>query len=409
MSAPTDRSRAPEGTALYVHLPFCAAKCHYCDFFSVAGEGQDTGGLIAAILAEARERAPRRPRTVFLGGGTPSYLSASELRVLLEGLQAITDFRSSSAEVTAECNPESLTDEKACLLRELGVTRLSIGFQSLQAEVLELFGRVHGVADSFRAFESARRAGFERVNVDLIYAHPGHTAETWRRDLARVLALGPEHVAAYNLTFEEETPFERRLASGELQPLPEDEELELFALTRELTARAGLPAYEISNYARRGEECLHNLNYWRNGEYVGLGPSAASKVGFSRFGNPRSIALYRRAIERGESAAAWSETPGAALRLAETWWLGLRLASGVEPERARRTAGLPPDPGSDAFEALACSLAAEGWLVRRAGAFALSERGLPLADTIAKRFFELVDAPRSGSAPPASDGATRVR
>lgn len=390
MSAAAPADRAPEGTPLYVHLPFCAAKCHYCDFFSVAGDGQDGPGMVAAILAEARLRAPWRPRTVFLGGGTPSYLPEGELRTLLEGLQTVTDFGASALEVTAECNPESLSLEKARLLRALGVTRLSIGFQSLDPDVLRLFGRVHGVDDSFRAFEHARAAGFARVNVDLIYAHPDQTAEGWRRELERVLSLGPEHLAAYNLTFEEETPFERWLAEGRLRALPEELELELFALTRELTARAGLAAYEISNYARPGEACRHNINYWRNGEYVGLGPSAASKVGFTRSGNVRSIALYRRALERGESAAAWSETPGAALRLAETWWLGLRLADGVDPQVARHTAGFEAG-AHDVFERRARELADEGWLARRGRTFALSARGLPLADALARRFFELVE------------------
>jgi oxygen-independent coproporphyrinogen III oxidase len=396
-AAPSVRAnpdRATAGTPLYVHLPFCAAKCHYCDFFSVAGEGQDGPGMVAAILAEADQRAPRRPRTVFLGGGTPSYQSEEELRSLLDGLQAATDFRSSADEVTAECNPESLSFEKARLLRDLGVTRLSIGFQSLEAEVLTLFGRVHGVDESFRAFDNARRAGFERVNVDLIYAYPGHTRERWERDLARVLALGPDHLAAYNLTFEEETPFERWLAEGRLQALPEELELELFAVTRDLARGAGLPAYEISNYASDTEACRHNLNYWRNGEYVGLGPSAASKVGFTRSGNVRSIALYRRAIERGEAAAAWSETPSASLRLAETWWLGLRLAEGVVPLRARKTVGWPTG-AADPFEQRGHVLADEGWLERHGDAFTLSPRGLPLADTIARRFFELVDDPVS--------------
>lgn len=383
---------ATAGTPLYVHLPFCAAKCHYCDFFSVAGEGQDGPGMVAAILAEAKQRAPQRPRTVFLGGGTPSYLSEPELRTLLDGLQAATDFRSSADEVTAECNPESLSFEKARLLRDLGVTRLSIGFQSLESEVLTLFGRVHGVDESFRAFDNARRAGFDRVNVDLIYAYPGHTREHWERDLARVLALGPDHLAAYNLTFEEETPFERWLVEGRLQALPEELELELFDVTRELARKAGLPAYEISNYAQPTEACRHNLNYWRNGEYVGLGPSAASKVGFTRSGNVRSIALYRRAVERGELAAAWDETPSASLRLAETWWLGLRLADGVVAARARETAGWSSE-AHDPFEHRARTLADDGWLERRGAAFALSPRGLPLADMVARRFFELVDDP----------------
>ena len=285
-----------DGTPLYVHLPFCAAKCHYCDFFSVPLERGgpepnrwDVDGMVAAILAEAAVRAPRSPRTVFLGGGTPSLLSAAQLAKLLDGLHTLTGWRDSAREVTAECNPESLDRDKARALLDLGVPRLSIGFQSLDDATLALFGRVHSAADSFRAFEAARTAGIERLNVDLIYAIPNQTAADWARDLERVLDLGPEHLSAYNLTFEEDTRFKRWLDQGRLARSPEEVELEMFAATRELTAKAGLHAYEVSNYARPGAACAHNVNYWRNGAYVGLGPGAVSKVAHVRAGKPRPI------------------------------------------------------------------------------------------------------------------------
>jgi oxygen-independent coproporphyrinogen-3 oxidase len=165
-----------------VHLPFCAAKCHYCDFFSLPDAGQDVDGMVTSILAEARQRAPREPRTVFLGGGTPSLLSREQLARLLDGLEECTGFRGAAVEVTAECNPESLDRDKARALLELGVTRLSIGFQSLRDEVLERFGRVHTSADSFRAFEAARSAGAQELSIDLIFAAPGHEPEQWAKD-----------------------------------------------------------------------------------------------------------------------------------------------------------------------------------------------------------------------------------
>ena len=387
MTAPN--AAAPPGTPLYVHLPFCAAKCPYCDFYSIAAEGEDVDGMLDALLREADERAPREPSTVFLGGGTPSLLDETQLARLLDRLDSATGFRSSAVEVTAECNPESLDGPKAAALLSLGVRRLSIGFQSLSPTTLELFGRVHSVDQSFRAFEAARAAGCDDLNVDLIYAAPGQTPEDWERELTTVLALGPDHLSAYNLTYEEGTLFRRWLEEGRLAPTPEEAELAMLRTTRGLAAAAGLEAYEVSNHARPGRECRHNLNYWRNGPYVGIGPSAVSKVGHTRRGNPRSLAAWRN--RPGE--ADWEETLEPVARLGETWWLGLRTREGVLPERARASAGhVGPDPA----ELLAAALAEEGLLELAGGAWRLTAAGLPLADGVGRRFLDLAPA----SAPP---------
>lgn len=399
MSTESTSARAPaeplprgaEGTPLYVHLPFCATKCHYCDFFSVPGEGQDIDGMVAAILEEARHRAPRAPRTVFLGGGTPSLLSAGQLRTLLDGLDEITGWRASAVEVTAECNPESLDEPKAAAFLALGVPRLSIGFQSLDDSTLGLFNRVHTADMSFAAFAAARAAGIEHLNVDLIYAAPGQTAETWERDLARMLDLGPDHLSAYNLTFEEDTRFKRMLERGQLAQTDEEVELAMFETTRRLATAEGLEAYEISNYARGGEACAHNLNYWRNGEYVGLGPGAVSKVGHARAGNPRGIAPYLKGVRAHGYATQWREDPAATARLSETWWLGLRLARGLDPEEARATSGAGEEAAARALE-LAEELVGHDLLERTTeGRFALTSRGLPLADAVARRFLDGLD------------------
>ena len=378
-------SRAADGTPLYVHLPFCAAKCHYCDFFSVPAEGHDRGEMIDAILREAELYAPRSPRTLFLGGGTPSLLDAAELRRLLDGLDERTGWRASAVERTAECNPESLDAAKAQALLSLGITRLSIGFQSLDPATLQLFGRVHDVEMSFAAFRAARSVGFEALNIDLIYAVPGQALETWLADLERVLELEPEHLSAYNLTFEEETLFRRWLEEGRLQKLPEERELAFFWATRQRLAAAGLEAYEISNFARSGRQCHHNVNYWHNGEYLGIGPSAVSKVGGMRRGNHKGIQGYTRRISEASQAGAWSEEPTPRARLAETWWLGLRLAAGLSAAEARQRADCPV--ADDPFEALAERLLVLGLLERtpRAG-YRLSPAGLPLADHVAKQF-----------------------
>lgn len=381
-------SRPADGTPLYVHLPFCAAKCHYCDFFSVAAEGHDRDAMIDAILAEARNWAPREPRTLFLGGGTPSLLSAPELRRLLDGLDELTGWRRSAVERTAECNPESLDEAKATALLELGISRLSIGFQSLDASTLQLFGRVHDVEMSFAAFRAARRAGVRELNIDLIYAVPDQQLESWLADLERVLELQPEHLSAYNLTFEEETLFRKWLEEGRLQKLPEERELAFFEATRERLAQAGLRAYEISNFALSGHHCRHNINYWHNGEYLGLGPSAVSKIGAQRRGNHKGIQGYTRRIAELGEAQAWSESPTSRARLAETWWLGLRLAEGLSAEQARARAGHQADDAD--FVRLAEKLAGQGLLEKGGGdTWSLSPAGLPLADYVARQFLEL--------------------
>lgn len=380
------RERAPDGTPLYVHLPYCAAKCHYCDFFSVAAEGHDRRPMVDAILREADRWAPRGPRTVFVGGGTPSLLDAGELRALFDGLEARTGFRGSAREVTVECNPESLDEAKAAVLLELGATRLSIGFQALDDAALQLFGRVHDAAQSFAAYRAARAAGARELNVDLIYAWPGQELDAWRRDLARVLDLGPDHVSAYNLTFEEDTAFRRWLDDGTLPKAPEELELAFFEVTHaDLTARGYAP-YEISNFARSNRFAQHNVNYWHNGPYLGIGPSAVSKVGTVRGGNVKSVGDYLRRIDERGDARVWEEAPSALDRLRETWWLGLRLADGLSPAEARQRAAF--DGTTDPLEPIAECLLADALLVKRGDRYALSPTGLPLGDWVARKFLD---------------------
>jgi oxygen-independent coproporphyrinogen-3 oxidase len=376
---------APAGTALYVHLPFCVTKCHYCDFYSLPAEGQNIPAFLDSLLSEIEQRAPEAPSTVFFGGGTPSLLSIPEWQRLMEALDQRTGFRASAREVSVECNPESLTEDKARALLDLGVTRLSIGMQSLRADTLEQFGRVHSVSDAWAAFDAARRAGCNSINLDIIFANPGQTPAQWRDDLGQILDRGPDHLAAYNLTFEESTPFLRWLEQGKLVASPEEVELELAEITEELTLKAGLPAYEVSNYARPGHECLHNINYWHNGTYAGLGPSAASKIIYKRGAAPRSVARYQRLLlERGH-ALEWCEELSPAARLAETWWLGLRLRKGLTPEEARQRSGFKAldDPAL----IVAQQLHGQELLELENGRYRLSERGRPLADSVASEFF----------------------
>lgn len=378
------RGRAPEGTPLYVHLPFCEKKCTYCDFFSLPAEGHDIDGMVDSILHEVAARAPRRPATVFIGGGTPSLLSIAQLTRFMDTLELHTSFRGSSTETTVECNPESLTLDKAKALLDLGADRLSIGFQSLDPRTLELFGRVHDVSQSFRAYEDARRAGVRSINVDLIFAAPGQAPGEWRRDLARVLDLQPEHLSAYNLAFEEETLFSKWLEQGRVQRQSERVELELLDITLELANAAGLRRYEISNYALEGEACSHNENYWGNGSYVGVGPSAVSYVEQERFGNHKALGVYAREVRSQGHARAWEERLDPLRRLGETWWLGLRRLSGVSPRAAREAARFQ-DAG-DPAEQRARSLVDEGLLELVSERYRLTPQGLRVADSVAAEF-----------------------
>lgn len=387
----TSLERAPQGTPLYVHLPFCKVKCPYCDFYSVVAEGHDRGAFLDLLLLEAEHRAPRSPATVFLGGGTPSLLDAPEIERLLDGLEARTGFRSSAREVTAECNPESLTQAKAEALLAGGVTRLSIGFQSLRPESLLLLGRPHQAEDSLRAFEAARRAGCQRLSVDLIYGTPGETEATWREDLTRILDLGPEHFSAYNLTYEPGTPLHAHREQGRVSQAPEELELALFHATRELAKSSGFAPYEISNYARAGQHCRHNVHYWENRPYLGIGPSAVSKLGHRRQGSPRSLTRWSEALKSGTEPCDWTETLEPLARLGETWWLGLRLDAGLDPGRARETAGAFPDP--DPARAEARRLASQGLLEEVRGRWRLTPQGLPLGDAIGARFLGLQSDP----------------
>ncbi len=386
---------APVGTPIYIHLPFCAAKCHYCDFYSVPAEGQDVPRTVEAIATEIRQRASKAPKTVFLGGGTPSLLSVDQLKLVLETLQEVSGFRESATEVTAECNPESLDLEKARVLLELGVNRVSIGFQSLRKSTLELFGRVHDVEQSFRAYEAARHAGFRNVNVDLIYANPGQSIQDWEQDLERVLSLGPNHISAYNLTFEEDTLFRRWLEQGRLRPHADEVELEFFWYTRERLASAGLQPYEISNFSSNGFHCHHNVNYWHNGPYVGIGPSAVGKIGFRRGGNLRHLGQYRARMSAGKSALDWHESLPAWGRLGETWWLGLRLTEGLRAEDAWARAGIEGwDASRDPALETARWAEEQGWLEQVEGRWRLTRKGWPVADAVAREFLKLASSDR---------------
>lgn len=383
-AASGDRESPPKGAALYVHLPYCRSKCSYCDFNSWVWKEDDHGALIERLLVEAARRVSGlEPATVFLGGGTPTLLQAEELRRLLSGLDRITGFRESAREVTVEANPESVDGDRTSALLEGGASRLSIGVQSFRPEVLRLYERVHTPEDAIRAFQVARRAGFGRISLDLIFGHPEHAEDAWRQDLDRALGLGPEHLACYELAYEEGTGVTRLRDAGRWSPVEQEAALALWEIARVRCADAGLSHYEVSNFAKPGEECLHNLTYWRDEPYVGIGPGASSWTGATRLRNLDDPKSWQAAIDQGTLPYALVERPTPHQRVAEVLMVGLRLLEeGVTWRRLDAGSGLNcRSLLAEPIEALQ----KDGLLVLTPNGIGLSAHGRPLLDTVLLR------------------------
>jgi len=310
---------------LYVHVPFCANKCPYCDFNSHAGRDREIGAYVDALLAEASRRATGlAPRTIFVGGGTPTHPDAATLDRMLGGILACLD-TSRLDEVTVEANPGTFTPEKIRALTRHRVDRVSLGVQSFDDRRLKVLGRIHDSKDAVRSVAMLRDGGVARISLDLILATPGQTLGEQQRDVARAIALEPEHVSTYVLTFEEGTAYTRMLREGRLPRPSDDRDLAHLDAACTQLADAGYHRYEVSNHARPGAACRHNLGYWRNREWLGLGAGAHSHVAGRRWKNHDDPAGYAAAIARDGAAEAWSEMPDAASGVLESLMMGLRL------------------------------------------------------------------------------------
>ncbi len=328
MATTTDTAHVDAAHA-YVHLPFCARRCPYCDFNAYAGRDADMDAYADALLAEARTRLPGTGlETLYVGGGTPTYGDAGRLARILEGLREAAG--GAVGEFTVEANPGSLDGEKVAVLRDAGVNRVSVGAQSFDDAHLGTLGRIHEASQIGRAVDRARAGGIARVSLDLILAIPGQSLAEQARDLSRVTALEPDHVSAYVLTIEEGTPFERLVRRGRL-PEPDDErDLSHLHLAVHQLAAAGYARYEISNFARPGEASRHNLAYWRDADWIGLGAGAHSHAGRSRWKNVDDPAEYARAIDARGAAVEWTEESTSEVALFDALMMGLRLVEGVD-------------------------------------------------------------------------------
>jgi oxygen-independent coproporphyrinogen-3 oxidase len=355
---------------LYVHVPFCLTRCGYCDFNAYAGLDHLAGRYVRALAREADLYAGEWGpfSTVFLGGGTPTTLPPGEMANLLDHLRTTFGF-TNDVELTVEANPDTVDRAYLEAILDGGVTRLSMGLQSFDPGVLLALERIHTPEAAVTAFDAAREAGFDDVNLDLIYGANGESLGSWRRTLERTIALGPDHVSAYALTIEEATPLGRKVTAG-LQPPPDpDLQADMFALACDLLGAAGYEHYEISNWAKPGHTCRHNLVYWRRDPYLGLGAGAHSHRDGRRWWNVRPPQQYLETVEERRRPVGGEEhlTPGDR-RLEDVY---LRL---------RTTEGLPTD---DVDPAAAQTYLDEGLLDRRDGHYVLTERGMFLANDLA--------------------------
>jgi oxygen-independent coproporphyrinogen-3 oxidase len=331
---------------LYVHVPFCAKKCAYCAFYSEAGDGALVNRYVEALVREMELVAgDLRPQTVFFGGGTPSLLSLRQWERILKAMERLGLL--GAAEWTVECNPATVSLDKAKLLRDWGVNRVSMGAQSFDERLLERLGRVHSRAMIFKSFDILRAAGFENLNVDLMFAIPGQTLQTWRETLGEALALGSEHLSCYEVIYEEDTPLFDQWQAG-LKRVDEDLTCAMYDQLLAAATAGGLRQYEVSNFARHlspipaevpDRACRHNVNCWRGGSFHGLGPSAAGYVRGVRTRNWANTTLYCEQLERGRRAIESSEELPPLARAGEIAAFGLRMTAGWPLEQFRRRTG----------------------------------------------------------------------
>nr|MBP3598336.1 oxygen-independent coproporphyrinogen III oxidase [Eubacterium sp.] len=320
-----------EQTGLYIHIPFCVRKCQYCDFLSFSANEEERKTYVMRLNEEIRRAADFFPEirnvdSIFIGGGTPSILSEGQMNQLFEGLHHSFEI-DSMAEISVECNPGTATLEKLKQYQKLGINRLSIGVQSLQNRELQKLGRIHKSQEAIQTYHMAREAGFENINLDLMSGIPEQSMASYEKTLFEICRLAPEHISAYSLIVEEGTPFYDQYA--EKPPVSEDIDRQMYELTKEILAQYGYHRYEISNYAKSGFACKHNLKYWSGGDYLGLGLGAASKLGNVRYKNEADMTLYLQKIKQNNAIHEIEEVLTEEDRMAEFFILGLRKMQGV--------------------------------------------------------------------------------
>ncbi|HIW26835.1 MAG TPA: radical SAM family heme chaperone HemW [Candidatus Lawsonibacter pullicola] len=365
---------------IYIHIPFCRSKCDYCDFYSLAGREDQMDRYQKALLAHLKETAPLAQGypvdSIYFGGGTPSYYGAKRIKELLAHLSKLFQVEK-DAEITVECNPDSVDLKSLRILRKAGVNRLSMGMQSAQEGELRAIHRIHTPHQTNQAVEAARKAKFTNLSLDLIYGLPGQTMESWKATVEHALSLIPQHLSCYGLKVEEGTPLARRVAEGEVLP-DDDQQADLYLWTVGRLERAGLPQYEISNFAKPGYESRHNLRYWLTRPYIGFGPGAHSDFGGRRYSFVRDLDAYIRGVLEGGDIIDSSELIPQRERCGEYLMLRLRTVRGVDGREYRHTYFMDFAP----LEARLREFAAQGWAEEADGRWRLTPRGFLVSNQL---------------------------
>lgn len=372
----TDHTTAPIG--IYCHVPFCASTCDFCAFYQEKPRRGDLDRYLRAMDLElARLPRDRAVDTVFWGGGTPGLLAAKDLQRLGESL--LKNLTSPPEEWTVEMAPSTVKADKLRVLKDLGVTRISMGVQSFHPELLESLGRLHNPKQIDLAWERVQAAGFAQTNLDLMFAIPGQSLEQWEADIRQAASLGPTHLSTYCLTFEEDTALYLKLSQGKVS-IDEEKELRFYERGWELLAELGYAQYEVSNFARPGSDCIHNTNTWRMHEWIGCGPSAASQYGGERYQRPANLDTWCTAMESGDSPKTERVPLDDDLLLTDAVIFGLRMNRGVNlHDLAERFSGAL---NVKALESRLASFAREGLISVDGGHYRLSYQGRLLCDAI---------------------------
>lgn len=378
---------------LYIHIPFCVKKCDYCDFLSFAADEQTQRAYVAALQKElvfyGAKYKGRRITTIFIGGGTPSWLREESMQAVMETVyQNFAVDR--DAEITIECNPGTITEHKFEVYRRIGINRLSIGLQSVHNEELKILGRIHTFEQFLKTYDMARKHGFSNINIDLMSSLPGQTPEIFCDSLYQVLKLKPEHISAYSLIIEKGTPFYelyrfdavRQEAGMQTESLPtEEEEYQTTKMTQHILKEAGYHWYEISNFAKPGYECRHNIGYWKRVDYLGVGLGASSLIDNVRYSNTRDLYTYLSvpADSLHETAAQITRNE----QMEEFMFLGLRMRDGFYRDEFTQAFGIPIEAVyGDALN----HLQQEELLLKREGRIYLTDKGMDLNNYVVAQF-----------------------
>ena len=384
-----------DSLALYIHWPFCVSKCPYCDFNSHVRDTVDQQAWAAALLAdldhEARLTEGRKLGSIFFGGGTPSLMPPATAAALIRAAEAHWGF-ANDIEITLEANPSSVEAARFAELSAAGVNRVSLGLQALDDEILGFLGRAHRVDESLAALDTAQRH-FERVSIDLIYARPNQTADQWEGELAHAIGFGTTHMSLYQLTIEAGTRFATDVAKQQWQPLDDDLAADLYVLTQEMTASAGLPAYEISNHAAPGHESRHNLAYWRYQDYAGVGPGAHGRRGGMATMRHKKPENFLSAVARNNHGLKSEDALDRETQAMEALLMGLRLGEGVDISTL--SARFSIDSGDLLDWKAVDKLETLGFVHRAGRHVSVTPKGFPLLDAILPQIVAIEPAPEA--------------